>query len=336
MILVTGGTGLTGSHLLYELTKGGDRVRATRREGSSTEFVKKIFSLYTKNSVEQFSLIEWVTADLLDYYSLIDALNDVDTVYHTGAMVSFNPKRSSEIIRTNVDGTTHLVEACIEKGVKNICHISSIAALGEPNDQGFIDEECIWTKSKGMRAYNKSKFLGEMEIWRAAEQGLRIIIVNPSVILGPGRWNTGSGQILQRVSKGMPFYTEGVSGYVDVRDVARAMVLLTNDQSITNERFLLNSENVSYKDILFHMANAVGAKPPKICIDKGVVKIIWPFVKVFGWITGSSISKASLFSVFTKTYYSSAKIKNRIGFEFIPVAESIDFIGKIYTNNKDL
>ncbi len=334
MVLVTGGTGLTGSHLLFELTKNGESVRAIRREGSSTDFVKKVFSYYTQNYEDHFRLIEWAPADLLDYSSLLDAVKGIDTVYHTGAMVSFNPRRSGDIIGTNVDGTANLVEACVERGVKSICHVSSIAALGEPNDYGIIDEECIWTKTKGMRAYNKSKFLSEMEVWRAAEHGLRVIIVNPSVIIGPGRWDSGSGQILKRVSKGMPFYTEGVSGYVDVRDVARAMVLLTNNGEIVNERFILNSENLSYKEIFTMMAGAIGAKPPKIKVKKSIVGLIWPFVKVFSLLTGYPVSKSSLQSVFVKTNYSSEKIRNRIGFEFIPVQESVNFAGKIFKNRQ--
>jgi nucleoside-diphosphate-sugar epimerase len=166
MILATGGTGLLGSHLLYELCKNGEKIRATKRTNSSTDFVKWVFGLYSSNVDELFSKIEWIDADLLDYQSLVNATKDIDTVYHTGAVVSFNPADANSIGTTNVVGTANLVDACLYNGVKTFCHVSSVASLGEANAEGIINEECKWTKSKGQSAYAKSKFLGENEVWR--------------------------------------------------------------------------------------------------------------------------------------------------------------------------
>jgi dihydroflavonol-4-reductase len=332
MILVTGGTGLTGSHLLFNLTQKGYLVRATKRKNSSVEFVKKIFSLYTSNPSELLSRIEWVDADLLDYSSLLDATRSVETVYHTGAIVSFNPKDASAMGETNIKGTANVVDACVQNGVRSLCHVSSIASLGDTNDKGIVDESCLWVKSKGKSAYAKSKFAGEMEVWRGAEMGLRVIIVNPSVILGPGRWTTGSGQLFNQVSKGMPFYTDGVSGYVDVRDVAKAIILLSEDQNINNERFVLNAQNISYKEVFALIARSVGKNPPRYQVKPWMISATYPFIKLFGTLIGKGtiISKENLNSAFSKTYYSSGKVKEKLGFEFIPVSDSIEFIGNIY------
>lgn len=336
MILVTGGTGLTGSHLLYELAKQGNKVRATKRKNSSVDFVKKIFALYTSNYENLFSLVEWVDVDILDYTSLLDATNGVDTVYHTAAIVSFNPKDALSIIDTNVKGTANVVDACIQNGVKTLCHISSIAALGEPNDKGVVDESCSWTKTKGKSAYAKSKFFGEMEVWRGAENGLRVIIVNPSVILGPGRWESGSGQLFGRISKGMPIYTRGITGYVDVRDVAKAMVLLTDNNKIINERFILNSENLSFKEMFSEIAWGVGKNPPSIEIKPWVISLVYPIIKFFGILIGkgSMVSKENLKSAFQQTHYSSNKTKEQIDLPFIPITESTKFIGEVFIGNK--
>lgn len=336
MILVTGGTGLTGSHLLFELAQQGNKVRATKRKNSSVDFVKKIFSLYTPNAENIFSQIDWVDVDLLDYSSLLEATNGVDTVYHTAAVVSFNPKDAFSIIETNVKGTANVVDACIQNGVKTLCHVSSIAALGEPNDKGIVDESCAWTKTKGKSAYAKSKFFGEMEVWRGAENGLRVIIVNPSVILGPGRWESGSGQLFTRVSKGMPVYTSGVTGYVDVRDVAKAMVLLTNNDKIINERFILSSENLSFKEVFSDIALGVGKMSPSIEIKPWLVSLVYPIIKFVGTLIGKGavISKENLKSAFHQTQYSSNKIKEQTGYVFIPIAESIKFIGGVFMGNK--
>jgi nucleoside-diphosphate-sugar epimerase len=332
MILVTGGTGLTGSHLLYELTRRDFPVRALRRRHSSTDYVRNIFSLYSQTPDALLAKITWIDADLLDFDSLIEATRGIDTVYHAGAYVSFDPSKNDLLLDTNVRGTANLVDACLLNGVREICHISSVAALGEANESGIIDENCLWTKSKGQSSYAKSKFWGEMEIWRAAEQGVRVVIVNPSVILGPGRWDSGSGQLFSTIAKGIPFYTEGVTGYVDVRDVARAMVLLMANPDISGEKFILNSENVSYKFLFTAIARSVNRKPPRIRIEPWVIKIAYPIAKFLGFFVGrgAAISRENLRSAFTKSYYSSRKITARIGFEFIPVAESIQFIGNLY------
>jgi len=332
MILVTGGTGLTGSHLLFELTRNGHSVRATKRKDSSIEFVKKIFSLYSSDPKELFNRIEWVDADLLDYSSLLEATRDVETVYHTGAVVSFNPKGAFSISETNIKGTANVVDSCVQNGVKNLCHMSSVASLGEPNEQGVIDESCLWTKNKGKSAYAKSKFFGEMEVWRGAEMGLRVIIVNPSVILGPGRWSTGSGQLFSQISKGMPFFTDGVTGYVDVRDVVKAMILLSDHQDIKNERFVLNSQNISYKETFSLIAKNAEKKPPRFPIKPWMVNTAYPIIMLYGFLTGkgSVLSRENLTSAFSKTYYSSEKIKEKLGFRFTPISDSLEFIGEIY------
>ena len=211
-----------------------------------------------------------------------------------------------------------------------------MASLGVGNIQGITDEECKWAKSKGQSAYAKSKFLGENEAWRAHEQGIRAVIVNPSVILGPGRWENGSGQLFSQVKRFMPFYTEGVTGYVDVRDVAKAMVLLMQDSSINGERFVLNSQNLSFQELFALMAKSLGKKSPRIKIRPWVVDVAYPFVYLFGVLSGkgNAVSKANMKSAFSKTYYSSDKIKSRIGFNFTPISETVEFVSSVYL--KDL
>lgn len=325
-----------GSHLLYELCKTAEKIRATKRANSSPNFVKWVFGLYCQNVDELFSRIEWVDADLINYDSLVSATCNIETVYHTGAIVSFNPSQASAIGTTNVVGTANLIDACLQNGVKSLCHVSSVASLGEANIKGITDEDCKWAKSKGQSAYAKSKFLGENEVWRAHEQGMRVVIVNPSVILGPGRWENGSGQLFSQVKRFMPFYTEGVTGYVDVRDVAKAMILLMQDNSINGERFVLNSQNLSFQELFALMAKSLGKKSPRIKIRPWVVDVAYPFVYLFGVFSGkgNAVSKANMKSAFSKAFYSSDKIKNRLGFNFTPISETVEFVASVYM--KDL
>ena len=324
MILVTGATGLVGAHLLYELCSGGHKVRATRRANSKTHFVEWVFSLYTANSSDLLNLIEWVDAEVLDYQSLVEATKGVSTVFHTAATVSFSPSQEQNILATNVRGTANVVDACLENGVKTLCHVSSIAALGERNDLGVIDESCKWQKSKGQSAYARSKFLGENEAWRGFEQGLRVVIVNPSVILGPGRWNSGSGQLFSIVSKGMPFYTDGVTGYVDVRDVAKAMVFLTLNTEVSGERFVLNSENLGFRELFTLIANVSNNRKPFIKIPLALIHVLYPLIFI---LTAGRISKSNLKSAFTKSYYSSDKI-NALGFTFTPITQTVQVMAE--------
>lgn len=328
--LVTGSTGLVGSHLLFLLTQNGQRVRAIKRSASSADFVKWVFSLYTGDTDKQLGLIDWVDADLLDYQSLLDATRGIEQIYHAGGMVSFNPTDANAIIATNVTGTANLIDACLANGVSDFCHVSSIASLGNPNSEGVIDEQCKWAKMKGQSVYARSKFMGENEVWRGFEHGLRVTIVNPSVILGPGRWNSGSGQLFLQVKKGMPAYTQGIGGYVDVRDVARAMVLLMGDRSINGERFVLNAANISFKELFGLMAKGLGKKPPQFEITPFMANIAYPFIYTAGLLTGkgNAISRANLKSAFTKTFYSANKIEEKLGFKFMPIEETIGFIAK--------
>ncbi len=326
MILVTGATGLVGSHLLFELCSRGLRVKATRRASSNIDFVKWVFSLYTDKPSDLLQQVEWVDAEVTDYQSIADATKGVEIVFHTAASVSFSPSDVQRILTTNVLGTANLVDACLENGVKTLCHVSSIAALGDRNEQGYIDETCKWQKSKGQSAYARSKFLGENEAWRGYEHGLRVVVVNPSVILGPGRWDSGSGQLFKVVAKGMPFYTEGVTGYVDVRDVARVMVFLTLDTQANGERFVLNSQNLSFRELFCMIAESVGSKKPFIRIPETLIHILYPFIYIF---TRGKMSKANLKSVFTKSLYNSKKIHN-LGFYFTPISETVKLMAECW------
>jgi dihydroflavonol-4-reductase len=179
MILVTGGTGLVGSHLLYDLTRSGKNVRVLKRMNSNVSTVKKVFSYYTPDPELLLNKIEWVDADLLDVYSLIEAMDGVTEVYHCAAMVSFEKKHQAEMMKINVEGTSNMVNAALEKGVKKFCHVSSIASLGRVENGGLTSEETFWKSSPDNSNYSISKYGAEREVWRAAEEGLNVVIVNP-------------------------------------------------------------------------------------------------------------------------------------------------------------
>ena len=324
MILVTGGTGLVGAHLLYRLVSNGEKVRALKRESSNIDKTRFVFEFYGDKSIRLFDRIEWFEGDLLDHDSLEAAVDNVDFVYHTGALVSFNPSLKDEMMEINEQGTANLVNICVEKGIKKFCFVSSIATLGNSKNGETIDEFSYWQGGRDHSAYSLSKFRAEMEVWRATKEGLNAVIVNPSVIIGPGDWSLGSPKIIKTIYKGLKFYTPGGTGFVDVRDVTRAMVELVNSGA-NNERFIVNGANLSYKYFFTQVAMQLKVKPPKIKASKRLIELAWRFEKFRNILFGSEplITKDSARTSLKTTNYSGKLIQDTIGFRYTPMEETI-------------
>jgi len=328
MIFVTGGTGLVGSHLLFDLITAGKKVKALKRPTSNLQRVIKTFSYYADNPQELFNKIEWVDGDILDYFSLENILRGVTEVYHCAAIISFETKDRRRMISNNVEGTANLVNASLENGVKKICHVSSISALGQLENGQPTTEQTNWIPSKKVSGYSESKFLSEAEIWRGMEEGLDAVIVNPSIIFGPANWETGSAKMFKTIWDGMKFYTKGTMGFVDVKDVTRAMIQLMSKQNFgkcKNQRFILNSENLSYQDVFNQIADALGRKRPTVYASDLLLGIVWRLATFASRITGkpSLITRDSASNSNEFITYDGEKIKRFIGFQYFPVSESI-------------
>jgi dihydroflavonol-4-reductase len=330
MIVVTGGTGLVGSHLLFELTSKGNNVKALKRHSSRTENVLKTFRYYSEKAEELFSMIDWVEGDILDFVSLEEAFERATKVYHTAAFVSFVPAKKKKILNNNIQGTANVVNACISKNVGKLCHVSSVAALGHAMNGLLSNEELIWSPSKHRSYYSVSKFHSEMEVWRGIEEGLNAIIVNPSFILGPGNWDGGSSTLFKTIYSGIRFYPPGITGFVDVRDVAKAMVQLM-DSNISGERFILNSEDWKFENIFTQIANAFNKPIPNIEVKRWMGALAWraEWLRCLLTRKDPQITRETVNSGFSKSGFSSEKIKQRLGFQFIPIEQSISETAKI-------
>jgi len=333
MILVTGGTGLVGGHLLWHLLQENDRVVAIRRTSSNLRPIRTIFSFYTSNPDEYLARIEWRKADVLKPSSLQDALQGISIIYHCAAIVISGVGNDS-LLDTNVIGTRNVVRAALETNVKKFCFVSSIAACGESDATEMIFENSIWTDNPNRSLYSRSKYYSEQEVWQGIGEGLNAIIVNPGVILGVSGNDTGSSQLFSQVQKGLLFYTNGGTGYVGVLDVAKAMLLLTKSK-ITGERFILVAENCSNKKILCWMADGLGKRRPFIGIGK---KALW-FVGLLSESLGKIfrfrplIDRATARTATNRKYYSSNKIENSIGFTFTPIEQCISEACKFRLKN---
>ncbi len=326
MILVTGGTGLVGSHLLFDLAKKGESIRALKRENSSLLDVRECFSYYTDSADELFDKIEWVNGDMLDIESLENALEGITKVYHCAAIVSFKKTDKAKIKRINVEGTRNLVNTCLDHKIQKLCFVSSVAALGTPEEKDeIVSETTPWSPEDKRSDYSMSKFNSELEVWRGIEEGLDAVIVNPSIILGPGHWHKGSSLLFTSVAKGMKYFTRGITGYVDVRDVSKAMIQLMNSD-IKNQRFLLNSDNCSYEFIFKTIAKALNLPEPNKYATPLLTRTAWrlAYLKKIFLFKEPSFTRATARSSHNRTYYSNQKIKETLDFKFIDIKKSIE------------
>ena len=323
MVLVTGGTGLVGAHLLIHLAEKGENVRAIYRNLATIQKTKSLFSLYKKN--EFYESIHWIQADILDIPSLEIAFQGIDYVYHCAATISFDPKEENLIRKTNIEGTANIVNFCLAYNIKKLCLISSIAALGDLKaHEAIVNEDSEWNPEKQHSDYAISKYGAEMEIWRGQQEGLKVVIVNPGVIIGPGFWNQGSGKLFTKVKNGMPFYTKGSTGFVAVVDVVYIMHQLMKSH-LHGERYTLIDQNIVFRDLLFSIADALRVKRSKYHATPFVMNLLskldWIASNIFG--QKRQLSKATARASYSTDLYANEKIKNALDFTFTDVFEYI-------------
>ena len=333
MILVTGGTGLVGAHLLLHLIEsqsiGSEKVRAIYRSNTSIKKTKSLFAIYKKELL--FEQIDWIQADITEVPSLEIAFQNIDTVYHCAALISFDPKEEERLRKTNIEGTANIVNFCIAYEIQKLCFISSIATLGDlqPHEK-FITEETEWNPENPHSDYAISKYGAEMEIWRGQQEGLDVIIINPGIILGPSFREQGSGLLFTKVKKGLQYYTLGSTGFVAVIDVVRIAHQLMQSE-IKNERFTLIAENSVFRDVMNAMAEGLGVKKPEIHVNPFFMEVLWRL----DWFVSNvfqqkrkltqTVAKAS----YTNTLYSNQKIKEALNIGFTNVPEYIKTIANL-------
>ncbi len=324
-ILVTGGTGLVGSQLLFDLISSGREVRALRRSTSKQEITKRIFKWNSPEKAEDlFSKIEWVEGDILDLYSIEDALENIVEVYHCAGIVSFHKGDFNRILKINIEGTENIVNQILVKNEARLCFVSSTAALGRTDDGKMMDEKSNWKHSKHNSGYAISKYCAEKEVWRGIEEGLSAVIVNPSVIIGPGDWRSGSASMISKGKKGMRYYTPGVNGFVDVRDVSKIMIGLM-EKKIQAQRYIISSENKLYREIFDQVADHFHKPHASIAVSRGLSNFVVKLDTLKSFISGtkSLLTKETVNSAFQKNEYSNTKVISELGIKFIPVNESI-------------
>ena len=329
MNLVTGATGLIGSHVMLTLLQQNKTVVALKRESSDISKTEKVFSYYDSNYKELFKKIIWIDGDVNDVVSIEKALDKIETVYHCAGIISFNDKDAEKLFKINSEGTANVVNACLTKGVKALCHVSSVAAMQNADIKTEINETVFWKPGTYQSSYAISKYMAEQEVWRGIEEGLNAVIVNPGVVIGAGPWNQGSGELFPICKKGFKFYTEGVTGYVGASDVAKIMILLTEEKKF-KERFILIENNYSFKQILDWIHFGFDKKGPTIKTGKFLLKTALFLNKIIP--ISSKITKATVIASLTKSYFSNKKVCDSLNYQFSPIKDCISLACKAYNS----
>jgi nucleoside-diphosphate-sugar epimerase len=317
MIFITGASGLLGSSLIETLFE--------KHTGTTP---LQIRALYRKQipAIQFADKIEWIEGDVLDVVVLEEALKGVEQVYHCAAIVSFDPKQKQKMYATNVEGTANVVNACIDAGVKKLLFVSSVAALGRIREEGSINETMNWSEATSNSEYGKTKYLAEMEVWRGIGEGLDAVIVNPVIILGCGDWNGGSSGIFKSAYDRFPWYTSGVSGFVDVKDVSNAMNLLMNS-NISAQRFIISGHNTPYRTIFNLIADAFKVPRPYKKVTPLLAAIVWRLEAVKAFFTGSSplLTKETTLTAQASVYFDNSKLLNALpDFSYTPLEQTIN------------
>lgn len=330
MNLVTGATGMLGIHVMLELLVRGEKVKALVRDGANTSIVKKVFQFYYPDK-NYFDQIEWAEGDILDTVSLQDAMKGCEVVYHTAAVVSYHAADRKMMYTTNIEGTANVVNVAAEAGIKKLCHVSSIAALGKALQGVALTEETEWKDSDANSHYGITKHLAEMEVWRGIQEGLPAVIVNPGLIIGPGDFSRSSGGIFTKLNEGLNYYPLGGTGVVSAKDCAIMMVELVK-KDISAERYLLVSENADMKTVFESVAESLGKPKPQ----KPATNFILQVVRIAEWLkekfTGRKaiVTRESVKRTTQQVFYSNEKVSTALGRNFEPIHVAIEQTGKFF------
>ena len=312
---MTGASGLLGLHLIRHLRhQGYDNIRATYRPAEDHKALRD-------PATEK---VTWVKCDILDLTALEEAIEGAEWVFHCAGLVSFDPRDARALREVNITGTANVVNLCLAHNIEKLLHVSSVAALGRTKPGQTISEVIRWERSPFNTRYGISKFLGEQEVWRGIAEGLNAVIINPSVILGSGRWTDGPARFFSMLHNGFPFYPRGSTALVDARDVARMMLLLM-ESPYSGERFIASAGHLAYQDFFQKIAAALERPAPRYPLSPLLKQLALRFFQLKGlwskerrFITTETVRQSGL-----EFYYDNTKSIQQLGFEYTPLEQTI-------------
>ncbi|MDX1906980.1 MAG: NAD(P)H-binding protein [Bacteroidia bacterium] len=318
-ILLTGATGFLGRYLVDELVAAGHEVRVLVRHAAQRDLPWR-------------DLVTVVDGDVQDLLSVEQALEGAEAVIHAAGLVSFRRRDKAALLASHVQGTANIVNLCLEMGISRLVHVSTIGALGRPEDKALITEATPWQNRRHLSGYAIAKHKAELEVQRGVAEGLSAVCVNPGIILGAGDWTQGTPQLFRLVDQGLSFYPAGSSGYVGAADVARACHLLLEAPVNPGSRFILVGENLTQREFLTRVAHALHRRPPALPLPAPLALAAGWLAEAWADLTGSDaqMSVASMRSASDPVRFDGTAIC-RLGFQYTPLDTLIADIAHAYT-----
>ncbi len=335
MNLVTGATGILGSHVVLKLLQNNQPVVACKQKNSDLKKIEQLFSYY--NEQDLFKKISWKEVDVCDVFSIEEALEGVETVYHCAGFVSFNKKDRNELYKINENGTSNVLAACMHKKISAFCHVSSVATINNLDHKEPLDENVFWKTGGNESDYALSKYNGEREVWRAMEEGMKALIVNPGVILSPGFWDQSSSKLFGRCYAGNKYYTNGLAPYISAKDAAAIMIELIKKKQFAN-RYILAEGNYSFKEIVDNILTNFGKPKTFINASRALLQIGRFFDFISSKITGKEqlLSAAIVEAAFNKQTYLNTKLNTALHYKYTPITEEIKEICRFFGQDRSV
>ncbi len=315
-ILVTGASGFVGSHLASKLSKNPEL---------------KILGTYFKHPLNLHKA-ELYRLNITDFSEVLQFLEEhsPEVVIHTAARVSFRKKDKEQLFRINVEGTRNLVNAMLETNIPRIIYVSSVAALAKKTDK-LITEEDLFEKTQTSSTYGQTKFLGELEIWRGQEEGLRVTVLNPSLILGPSlsNWKHSSTTLFPRTYQGLPFVPPGSMGFVSVHDLVGIIEKALFSQKTFGKKWIVSAENRTWASVFRKIAESLGKKPPTRIFPR---KMIALYARLATFLPEKflPLTREEALASASEFRYDNTKILEEFSWTFKPIDKEIKETAKAY------
>ncbi len=319
---VTGATGFLGANLVAALLGRGDEVRILRRKGSS------------KNALVGLCYEEVLGDVTGDVDTLAQAMEGCDCVFHIAGQIQYH-HFPDELYTVNVGGTRNVCQAALRADIPRLVYTSSLSAMGVSRNQESLTEESEFNLEPGEFPYGHSKRLGELEVHRAMDQGLWVVILNPATMFGPRDVNRNAGAMVLQAARGrLQFYPDGGSNFIAVRDVVEGH-LTALEKGRLGERYILGHRNLTYREVFSLVCMVLGKPVPRFPIPGSVLRMTSLGVGVIRRLTGLSLpvdANQVLMSMRT-IYADSSKAVRELGLPQTPLEAAVEEAHQWYLEN---
>ena len=335
MNVITGGTGSVGMHLVRKWLANGESVRLLVRPDSDRQRIQSFLKSTLPEDPTAFDRIEWVEGDVTDGLSLEDAFEGAHRVVHAAALVSFNRRDAQRMMEVNREGTANVVNAMLAQGVEELVYISSVAALGRKPGEPEVHEETVFEDGPEISDYARSKYRAELEVWRGQEEGLRVAVLNPVIVIGPGDYSRSSAALMTQVAQGLRFYPKGSNGFVAAEDVATVAWKLV-EGNVWGERFVVCGFHATYQELFNAMSDALGMRPPQWPVHRLVAEVAWRVARLAETLTRrpAFVTREALRTSARNHRYCTDKIQEKLKVDFTHLLPTVQRTATDYLRSR--